>query len=243
MDLPTALALIGMVTFAALTQSTAGFGFSLMLVPLLSLLIGPKDTVVVANVLSFVLDVALLSRLRQHVEWRLGSTLFAGAVVGMPIGLLLLIWLSPAGLQILIAVMVIVFTLLLMRGLRLHDAGRGGDLFTGLVSGILNTSTSMSGPPVVLYLQGKSVPPLRFRATLTAYFGAISLIAVVLLASTGHFTETVGTASLLAIPALIAGGYAGNWLHYRVPERLFRRLIYAILFVSAFSALAGALTS
>jgi hypothetical protein len=35
----------------------------------------------------------------------------------------------------------------------------------------------------------------------------------------------------------------GNWLHYRVPERLFRRLIYGILFLSAFSALAGAITT
>jgi uncharacterized membrane protein YfcA len=243
MDLPTALALLGMVTFAALTQSTAGFGFSLMLVPLLSLLIGPKDTVVTANVLSFVLDVALLSRLRHLVEWRLGSTLFAGALAGMPFGLLVLIWLSPAGLQVLIAVMVILFTLLLIRGVRLQDSGRAGDICAGIISGILNTSTSMSGPPVVLYLQGKEVPQLRFRATLTAYFGAISLIAVGLLSATGHFNRTVGTASILAIPALVAGGYVGNWLHYRVPERLFRRLIYGILFLSAFSALAGALTT
>lgn len=243
MDLPTALALLGMVAFAALTQSTAGFGFSLMLVPLLSLLIGPKDTVVTANVLSFVLDIALLSRLRHLVEWRLGIMLFVGALVGMPFGLLLLIWLSPAQLQVLIAVMVILFTILLIRGLRLHGSGRSGDILAGIVSGILNTSTSMSGPPVVLYLQGKEIPQIRFRATLTAYFGAISLIAVGLLSATGHFDRTVGAASLLAIPALIVGGVAGNWLHYRVPERFFRRLIYAILFLSAFSALAGALTN
>jgi uncharacterized membrane protein YfcA len=187
--------------------------------------------------------VALLSRLRHLVEWRLGSTLFAGALAGMPFGLLVLIWLSPAGLQVLIAIMVILFTLLLIRGVRLQDSGRAGDIFAGIISGILNTSTSMSGPPVVLYLQGKEVPQLRFRATLTAYFGAISLIAVGLLSATGHFNRTVGTASILAIPALVAGGYVGNWLHYRVPERLFRRLIYGILFLSAFSALAGAITT
>lgn len=243
MELPTAIALLGMVAFAAMTQSISGFGFSLMLVPLLSLLIGPKDTVVAANVLSFTLDVALLSRLHGLVEWRLASMLFVGALVGMPFGVLVLVWFSPAALQVLIAAMVILFTLLLMRGLRLDDAGRIGDVVAGAISGILNTSTSMSGPPVVLYLQGKGITPLIFRATLTAYFGVISLIAIGLLSLTGHFTETVGIASILAIPALVVGGFIGNWLHYRVPGPLFRRLVYVILFVSAFSALAGAVVA
>lgn len=241
MDASTVVAIVLLATLAAIVQSTAGFGFSLMLVPLLSLVIGPKETVVLSNILSAVLEAALLIRVRQSVEWRLGSTLFAGALVGMPLGLLVVIFLSAAALKVVIAVTVIVFTLMLMRGLRIHSAGRGGNVAAGVVSGILNTSTSMSGPPVVLYLQGRGIAPGPFRATLFAYFSAISAIAVGLLATAGHFTQNVAVAAVVAIPSLVVGGAIGNRLHHRVPEARFRHLVYAILIASAISAIVSAL--
>jgi uncharacterized protein len=237
-----AIAILGLTAFAATVQATAGFGFSLVLVPLLVVVIGPKETVVVANILSTALEAALLVRVHQYVDWRLGTKLFTGALVGMPFGLIALIWLSPKALQIVIAVTVVVFTLLLMRGVRLHRAGPLGDLFAGVVSGVLNTSTSMSGPPVVIYLQGRGVARAAFRATLLAYFAAISLIAVGLLAASNQFDKETGVAALVAIPALAVGGLLGNFLHHRVPEQRFRQLVYAILFFSAGSAIVSALT-
>lgn len=241
-DASTAIAIVSFATLAAVVQSTAGFGFSLMLVPLLSLVIGPKETVVLSNLLSALLEAVLLIRVRQSVEWRLGGTLFAGAVVGMPLGLLVLVFLSADALQLVIAVTVIVFTVLLMRGLRLHAAGIAGDASAGIVSGILNTSTSMSGPPVVLYLQGRGIARGPFRATLFAYFSAISAIAVCLLAATGHFTQDVAFAAVVAIPSLFVGGVIGNRLHERVPEERFRYLVYAILIASGISAIVSALS-
>jgi len=237
-----ALAILGLTAFAATVQATAGFGFSLVLVPLLVLVIGPKETVVVANVLSTALEAALLVRVHPHVDWRLGSKLFSGALIGMPFGLLALIWLSPKVLQIVIAVTVVVFTILLMRGVRLQRAGKLGDFGAGLVSGLLNTSTSMSGPPVVIYLQGSGVARAAFRATLLAYFAAISAIAVGLLAASGQFDRETGLAAVVAIPALAVGAVLGNALHHRVPEDRFRQLVYAILFFSAGSAIVSALT-
>lgn len=241
-DATTAVAIVLLATLAAIVQSTAGFGFSLMLVPLLSLVIGPKETVVLSNILSALLEAVLLIRVRQAVEWKLGGTLFAGALAGMPLGLLVVIFLSASALKIVIAVTVIVFTVMLMRGLRLHSAGRAGNVAAGVVSGVLNTSTSMSGPPVVLYLQGRGIAPGPFRATLFAYFSAISVIAVGLLAAAGHFTGDVASAALVAIPSLFVGGWIGNRLHVRVPEARFRHLVYAILIASALSAMVSAVS-
>jgi uncharacterized membrane protein YfcA len=241
-EVSTAIAIVVLATLAAVVQSTAGFGFSLMLVPLLSLVIGPKETVVLSNILSAVLEAVLLIRVRQHVEWKLGGTLFAGALVGMPVGLLVVIFLSAAALKIVIAITVIFFTLMLMRGLRIHSAGRGGNVAAGVVSGVLNTSTSMSGPPVVLYLQGRGIAPGPFRATLFAYFSAISAIAVGLLAATGNFTGHVAFAAVVAVPSLVVGGFIGNRLHHRVPEERFRHLVYAILIASAISAIVSAVS-
>lgn len=241
MDLNTGLAIAGLSIFAAIVQSTAGFGFSLMLVPLLSLVIGVRETVVLANLLSASLQAALLVRARQACEWRLGGTLLVGALVGMPLGLLVVTFLSPSALKLLIAVTVLVFTGLLWRGVRLQTAGTVGCVATGLISGILNVSTSMSGPPVVLYLQAQGMARSPFRATLFAYFTTISAIAVILLALAGHFTETVALGALVAIPSLVVGGAVGSLIHKSVPEHRFRYLVYAILVASGVAAIISAL--
>ena len=133
---------------AASVQSLTGIGFGLIIVPPLIFVIGAKEAVVVSNILGAVLSIGLLSRIHSGVHWRMALTLFAAAIVGMPLGLWLLLAVDARTLQIIIAVTVIVFTVLLARGLRLHMAGLAGDLFVGLASGVLRTSTSMSGPHV-----------------------------------------------------------------------------------------------
>jgi uncharacterized membrane protein YfcA len=225
---------------AALLQALTGFGFSLLIVPPLSLVIGPKDAVVVANVLSASVNVMMLTRVHAGVQWRTAWSLLAAATVGMPLGLLLLIYLDSSTLQLFIAGSVLLFTALLARGLRLHDAGAAGDAAAGFLSGVFNTSTSMSGPPVVVYLQGKGLSPDAFRATLTAYFLASSAIAVGLLALTGRFDSDVGGATAVALPALAVGFVAGNILYRLFNEQRFRTLVLATLAASALLAIVAA---
>jgi uncharacterized membrane protein YfcA len=144
-------------------------------------------------------------------------------------------------LKLLIAVSVILFTLLIMRGLRIHGGGHPGDLATGFVSGILNTSTSMSGPPIVLYLQGKGLTPATFRSTTNAFFLVTAVGAVGLLFASGSVKPWVLGAFLLAMPAAEGGRMLGNRLFDRIDEARFRRLVYAILLLSATVALLSAL--
>ncbi|MEX2080074.1 MAG: sulfite exporter TauE/SafE family protein, partial [Dehalococcoidia bacterium] len=108
---------------AAFMQALTGFGFSLLIVPPLALVIGPKEAVVVANVLSGTVNLVMVSRLHAKADWRVAGRLLVGAMAGMPFGLAVLIVISPRGLQVVIAVMVLVFTWMLARGLRLHAPG------------------------------------------------------------------------------------------------------------------------
>lgn len=241
MDPLTAVLVIILTALAALIQAVSGFGFSLFLVPLLAAVLGPKHTVFLANLLSVAINAAQVVTLREHVAWRTSGTFLAGAVAGMPFGLAVLLVLSPVVLQVVIACVVLAFTVLLARGLRLHDAGRPGDIATGLISGVLNTSTSMSGPPVVLYLQGKRFLPQQFRATATAYFLASALIAVGLLVLGGASKPYLFAAALISLPGLALGRIVGNRLFLRMRDAQFVRLVYAVLVLSAISAIITAL--
>ena len=240
MDLWLALAIVGLAATAALIQALAGFGSSLFIVPILALLIGPKDTVVLANLLSTFSNAMQATRLRHSADRSTATTLMIAGFLGMPLGLVVLLVLDPTALQVVIAVMVIVFTLLLMRGLALHSAGTVGDFIAGFTSGVLNTSTSMSGPPVVLYLQGKRMEPLQFRATISLFFLVESAVASVLLLLSGTFKPYIVVAWALAVPSVVIGQLAGNLLFSRIDLLVFRRIVYAILFLSAGVAIVGA---
>lgn len=241
MELHVAAAIILLAATASCIQALSGFGFSLFIVPFLSLLIGPKDTVVLANLLSVMVNLIQFPRLRHSIERKTAFILALGSYAGMPVGLAVLLLIDPVALKLLIAVSVILFTLLIMRGLRIHGGGHPGDLATGFVSGILNTSTSMSGPPIVLYLQGKGLTPAAFRSTTNAFFLVTAVGAVGLLFASGSVKPWVLGAFLLAMPAAEGGRMLGNRLFDRIDETRFRRLVYAILLLSATVALLSAL--
>lgn len=225
---------------AAMIQAISGFGFSLFIVPILAFLLGPRDTVVLANLLSTFSNVMQTTRLFPSAEKRTAVTLMAAAAAGMPIGLAVLLLVDPQPLQVGIALAVIISTILLMRGVALHAAGTTGDVVAGFTSGVLNTSTSMSGPPVVLYLQGKGMPPLQFRATTSLYFLVTSGTAVVLVAFAGVIKPHILAAWAIAAPSVVVGQMAGNRVFRYIDPIVFRRIVFGILFLSAGVALAGA---
>lgn len=240
MDAADAIAIALLAAAAAFIQAMSGFGFSLFLVPLLAAVVGPKDAVVLANALGVAVNVAMVARTRRLVSWRLGTTLFAGATAGMPLGLLLLIAVDPALLQAAIAILVLATTVALWRGWRVGLAGRAAEAGAGLASGILNTSTSMSGPPVVLFLQARGTSPVVFRATLGAFFLASGVIALALFGLSGRLGATVGLQTVAALPGLLLGFLGGDAVFARMGAFRFRRTVFVILVATAAVALATA---
>jgi uncharacterized membrane protein YfcA len=233
MDAQLVVAVIASAAVASCIQSVAGFGFSLFIVPVLAVLIGPRETVFLANVLSAGFNAVQLPSLRHDVAWATARRLLVGSFVGMPFGLAVLLVADANTLKLIIAGTVVVFTVLLSRGFKIHSEGRAGDYAAGVVSGVLNTSTSTSGPPVVIYLQGKGLSSARFRATNSAYFLVSSIGAVALLTLGGASSGEAWLAALVSVPGVVFGRLAGNGLYRRINEGWFRGLVYLVLLLSA----------
>jgi uncharacterized membrane protein YfcA len=238
---PEIAAIAALAFGASVVQSATGLGFGLLIIPPLVLVIGVKDAVVVSNILSTALSTLLLTRVHGAVAWRTAGTLFAAACLGMPLGLAVLVFADPRTLQVVIAIGVILFTLLLARGVRLPLEGRPGEAVAGLASGVLRTSTSMGGPPVIILLQGRRMESNRFRSTMTAFFVATGVLSVAMFLAAGRIDGQVAAEAGVALPSVIGGMFAGAAIFRRTNERVFRRAVLAVLFVSATIALAGAL--
>jgi uncharacterized membrane protein YfcA len=85
---------------AAFVGALSGFGFSLLIVPPLALVVGPRDAVILANILGPVQNLAMAIYLRRLIDWSMVLRLFVGAVVGMPVGLLVLTTVSASTMRL-----------------------------------------------------------------------------------------------------------------------------------------------
>ena len=232
-----AIALI--VAFAAATQSITGFGFALIVVPALALLLGPKVGVVAMSSIGVPLVIWNAIRWRRDILPREAVTTSLAALLGMPIGLLVLTRANDRILTVVIGVTILVLTVWLWRGL-LPD-GRPTELAAGFTSGALATSVGANGPPLVIAFQAVGLEPGAFRATLQACFAVQGSIALVLFWWQGLVVHDVGVAFLVGAPAAVVGALLGDRLAPRVHAGPFRTAVLALLALSGALAVGSSL--
>jgi uncharacterized protein len=225
-------ALIGAV--AGVIRGITGFGGAMVMSPPLALLLGPLLTVPVVLLLESVAAAPMLVQLRHLVRWRAIGPIIAMACLTVPLGTYVLVSADPLVMRRVIAAVVIVFSLLLLRGWRYAGQQRlATALGLGAVSGTMVGATSMGGPPVILYLLAGPDPIDTTRANLTYFVGAISLAGVATLAASGVLgAQGLWLAALLA-PGYYLGMVVGTRLFSRFNDTRFRRFTLILMMAVA----------
>ena len=240
MSVATLVGIAVVILVASFLQGLSGFGFSLLAVPLLAVLVGAKEAVVLADTVALLATGGMAVRMRRWVDRPLAARVLLGSVIGMPIGLLVILEFDESALRALIGIVVLVFVGLLAGGWTLHRSSRALDVGAGVVSGLLNTSVGTSGPPVVLLLTARGLPRDHFRATTSAVFGVSAVVAIVLFAVTGQYTRDIWIAFLWSLPALPAGWLLGDRVSSRLGQARFRSVILGLLACTGVTALVAA---
>jgi uncharacterized membrane protein YfcA len=241
------MALAAVAAFAgAAVQSATGFGFALVLSPALFAVMDPVEAVTALLVLGLALNLLVLFEggRPEHVDWRALAPMLVAAVPGLAIGAVALTQLSKEVLQVAVGVAVIAAA-----GWQLQRRGGPGGRThlppvaawgAGFASGALTTSISVSGPPIVLWLEARGVRPEEFRASLAASFLALNLSggAILLAAEGSGALEAETVAPLLA---LVAVGYLLGALAFRRldRERFFALVLALVVATGAASVVAG----
>jgi uncharacterized protein len=227
------------VAIASAAQSLSGFGFALIATPVVAVLAGPHEAIVGLTMVGLLLVAQLSLRGRGHVDRPTVLVMTVAAILGMPLGLLVLTQVEERVLTLLIAAAVITFAVLLWRGLRL-PRHRGTDAVAGFAAGILSTSTGTSGPPIVIALSTKDMEPTVFRATISAIFLVQGSAALVAFALAGQVTLDALAVALAGLPGLVLGSIVGEGGFRRLDASTFRTVVLGLLFVSGLVALLGA---
>jgi uncharacterized protein len=218
------------ICIGALVQGTTGFGIALVAVPVLMLLMPPALVPPVMVLLSLVNNAVVLSRCWRAVRLRLVLPLIISGVLGLPLGAWILKALDPRGLKLAIGIGVVLMALAMLAGVKRRlKLERLGLAIVGFMGGVLHTSTSVSGPPVILFLANQGVEKEKFRANLIAYFTVLNLFSIGVYWAFGLLHGQVFTAGLAYLLPLVLGSLGGVWLARRIDERLFRQLVLALV--------------
>jgi len=218
-----AAACFAIVFFTAIMRGYTGFGFALISIPLLTMVIDPVVAVPTVLMLEVLGSLQLLPKLWRSAHLGSVGWLLIGAAVATPVGVYGLATLPADLMRLIIAIVVLLTTLGLATGFRLE--GRPGVpavLATGVVSGLLNGGAAMSGPPVILFYLGTGAAAQVGRASSMLYFFLSDSIAVGFAALSGLVQGPILSLTALMVPALVLGQVIGARLfasslnaHYR----------------------------
>lgn len=226
----TELAAIGIVTLAGLMRGVTGFGGAMLMTPVLSALMGPVPAVATALILETAAALVVFPNALPKVRWRTLLYLTLPAVVTVPLGGYLLLTLDPSVARKIIAAVVVVFSAMLLFGVRYSGSPRPTtSLVLGSLVGALLGATSVGAPPVILYLLSGPDSATVTRANLTVFVTAISAIGLIMLAVAGAITIALGTSAIALIIPFLSATWLGGRLFARLSNSSVRRLALALM--------------
>lgn len=214
----------GISFVAAAMHSTVGFGFSLLSVPLLSLL-NPLFAPVPQLLVVWPLTLAIVWRERNAVEVRSTLWILAGRIPGALIGVALLKLLTSAALDVLMSLMVIIGVALVVSTGSFRRTS-ATELVAGVASGTMAMVSAIGGPPIALLYRNDEGPTVRANLGLVFAIGLSITISVRAAAGEVSWDEVAVGAALL--PAVWLGLRASRKLIPKVDGPRLRNAIVVI---------------
>lgn len=168
------------VLVGALLQRLSGVGAGLVVAPVMAILAGPVDGVVITNVTTIVSAAIIFSAVRADVEWRRFRRMLLGIVVGAVPGALVVRLVPDGWLHVLIGAMVLVglWSSIRIKAARTTDSSGAAVGFGGLGS-FLNTAAGVAAPVMVIYAERVGWNRSAFIATLQPTFFSMSLFSLI----------------------------------------------------------------
>jgi len=221
---------VAILMLAGYVRGYGGFGFSMITVAGLSLFLAPVVIVPAVLLLEIVASLYLIAGVWRRVDWPALLWLSGGMILGTPAGVWLLGFLPEHLLKMTTAVVIAILAGLLRSGFRLQrKTSRGGTLATGAVSGILNGSAAVGGPPVVLFFFSSPAGTDISRASLIAYFLGTDILAAGTCAGMGLMTPGSLRLFLTALIPAGIGLMVGKRRFLRTEQAVFRKKVMLYL--------------
>ncbi len=226
------LAVAAAVVLGGFMRGFVGFGGALVVVPVLSIMFGPKPAVAIASMIGIPAIFQLLPEAIRYSERPIVVPVSTATFLATPLGSWILVVANPQLMSVVISALVIIMVGLLATGWtskgEIHIAGLIG---AGITGGLIQGAAGIGGPPIVAVALARAGTPKQQRANVLGVMTALALSSLLPLWYFGFFTPQVLAAGLLLTPLYIIATLLGS-RHFSSGGHLyFRRAALATLAV------------
>ena len=220
------------VFIASIIRGFNGFGFSAVCVSGFSFILPAIEIVPIILILEVLVSIFMFPYIWNKIDWKFIFQILIGIIIGSPIGLFLLKFLSPDITHLLICLIIILFSMFLMKGYSNHKLNRNPvKILTGIVSGTINGLTTLGGMPVALLLLVTSIQSSVIRGSLAALFFITDIYAFALSFFAGIVDLTTIYRTVPLVIVLPIGVAIGNKFFIKSREATYKKFIFYFLIV------------
>lgn len=211
------------VLAGSLLQRVSGMGMGLVSVPILSLLIGPVEGVLVVNILACINAIMITATVREYVDWKKFSLISSVLIVGAIPAAYLVKNFSAALLQISVGALLLAALAIVVFGQKFIPPmqSNGTAIISGILGGFMNTLAGIAGPAVTIYAVASRWDQRAFAATLQPIFVVAAAISFLVKITMG--AGSLATTQTLIWPVSMIGMLIGIWLGIRFAEKIPRQ--------------------
>jgi uncharacterized protein len=213
----------GTMLLAGFIRGFVGFGASLIIVMVLSTVYGPVMAVPIATLSGLPAMFQLLPNAVRYSERAFVIPFGIAAIFAAPIGTWFLIATEPALMKVCISAFVLIMVAMLHRGWKLPpSAGTGVFTFAGIVSGLVQGSAGVGGPPAVAIALSRPGTTDLQRSNVIGAVAALSVCSIPALWLHDLLTREVCLISLILFPLYLGGTWLGARFFSGAGHRHFR---------------------
>lgn len=217
------------ILMASVLKGITGFGFALIAVPLLSLFLPLHMLIPAMSLFNLFASIHLLLKIKVNLKFRYFLPMFLASLAGIPVGVYALENLNENLLQLLVGIVILVFTVMLfLMGNRDPKYKHKPIVFAGFLGGFLGSSISLSGPPIALAMSRKKYSKNLFRANFAVFGVLSSLFTSVVYLIKGILIATSLKFATFLFPFLLLGTALGNQIAKNIHYKPFRKIVLII---------------
>lgn len=242
------------VAAAVLIQGISKSGFAggagILSLPLMMLVMPVNKVTATLLPILILCDLNAIYTHRSNKVWGPIMEVYLPAIGGIFLGALVWWYVGREGVEKFedpikrfVGVIAIVFALYIiakessMRWIEQHRPGMKSAIVAGVAAGFTSTMAHAAGPIVSLFLFSKGLGKSLFVGTVAWTFTLINLTKLPFYLAVGLVDYSVLRFDLFLIPLVPMGSYLGKWMHHRVSERWFNRIILVLTFVAGIQLL------
>ena len=228
------------VLVAAFAQSLTGFGFALIMMPLVTLLLGVRTAAPVVALSALTVYSVNLVRYRRSINVPAVLRLGIASAAGVPVGIWLLSNVNEAVVMRILGLILVAYAgYSLLQPKARQVLPRGWVYPAGFLAGCLGGAYNTPGPPVIVYGSLRQWPRDEFRAVLQALFFLNGILVVSSHIIAEHVTKQVLVYCLYAGPALALGILIGSFVDPKIDQNQFRKIVTVMILVLGIALLFG----